>query len=341
MSIKRVAGIVIVLAVIVAVVAVMVGMPSGSGSLKPKISLVNSPTDIATLGAQFMADEIAAESDSTIQPTVYHSGVLSGGKGNAEIEMCQQGTIEMHVTTTAYLANIVPKTSIFSLPFLFRDVDQMVGLVEGKGEVLDTIDRELNAKNLHVIAWWPRGFRQLTNSRRTVRTPADLHGLKLRVMNNPLYVDTMTALDANPVPMDWGEVYNGLQLKTIDGQENAENVIHSSRLYETQKYMTVWDYSTDIEVVLVNLGWWNGLSEEQRAIIQRVADASTPYEAELLEETTGELRRQIADEGVEIYYMPAEDKEQFEEMVKPVWDKYEAIFTTPFMDAFMAELAKY
>ena len=314
---------------------------SRSGVLKPKISLVNSPTDIATLGAEYLAAEIMSASGGAIEPHVYHSGVLSGGRGTAEIEMCQQGAIEMHVTTTAYLANIVPRTSVFSLPFLFRDVDQMVGLVMTKSDVLDTINSELHGKNLHVIAWWPRGFRQITNSRRPVKSPDDLRGLKLRVMNNPLCVDTMTTMDANPVPMDWGEVYNGLQLKTIDGQENAENVIHSSRLYETQKYMTVWDYSTDIEVVLVNLEWWNRLDADQQEIIQQVADASVTYEAELLRETTLELRRQIEEEGMEIYYMPVEMREEFEELVKPVWDKYEAVFTKPFLDAFLTELNKH
>src|SRR5688572_23111103 len=112
-----------------------------------RISVVNAPSDIVTVGAYFLARKISEHSDTSIEPKVFHSGVLSGGKGEAEIEMCQQGTIEMHITSTAYLANLVPKTSIISLPFLFRDMDQVVGLLKGQSRILDSINEELRRKN--------------------------------------------------------------------------------------------------------------------------------------------------------------------------------------------------
>ena len=306
-----------------------------------KISLVNAPTDIVTLGAEFLADEISKESGGKIIPRGYHSGVLSGGKGSAEIELCQQGTIEIHITTTAYLANLVPKTSIFSLPFLFRDMRQVIGLAKSNSSVLGKINKELNAKNLNVIAWWPRGFRQLTNSRRPVRTIDDIRGLKFRVMTNQLFVDNMNAMGAHPVPMDWGEVYNALQLKTIDGQENAEDVIYSSRLYEVQQYMTIWDYSTDLEVVLVNLDWWNKLDADSRKMIQNVADASVDYQVKLLQKNTKELREKISKANMQIYYIKPEDKQKFRQAVMPVWKKYAELFGPAFTKSFLDELEKY
>ena len=327
--------------IVLAIIIYSCSISDRSGKLKPKISLVNAPTDILTLGANYLANEIKAESDGKIEPRVYHSGVLSGGKGIAEIEMCQQGSIEIHITTTAYLANLVPKASIVSLPFLFRDIDQVIGLAKSGSPVLEIINNELNAKQLHIIAWWPRGFRQLTNSRRPVRKLEDIRGLKFRVMNNPLFVDNMNVMGANPVPMAWGEVYNGLQLKTIDGQENAEDVIYSSKLYEAQKYMTIWDYSTDMEVVLVNFDWWNQLAAEQREIIRQVANESVMYQVELLKKNTEDLRKKIAEEGMEIYYLPEDEKARFKEAVKPVWDKYERTFTKSFLDAFLAEIENY
>ena len=122
-----------------------------SDVLKPKISLVNSPTDILTYGANYLAEEIGKESNGTIKPKVFHSGILSGGKGQAEIEMCQQGSIEIHITSTAYMANMVPKASVVSLPFLFRDVDQVVGLAKSKSTALETINKELNKINLNIL----------------------------------------------------------------------------------------------------------------------------------------------------------------------------------------------
>jgi len=303
--------------------------------LKPKISLVNSPNDIVTIGARFLATEIDSISDGKIRPRVFDSGVLSGGKGSAEVEMCQEGAIEIHVTTTAYLANLVPETSMVSLPFLFRDIDQVYSLIKNKSEALEKINGELKKKNLNVIAWWPRGFRQLTNNRRPVLTPENIKGLKFRVMNNLLFVDIMNCLGANPVPMDWGEVYNGLQLNTIDGQENAEDVIYSSRLYEVQKYMTVWDYSTDIEVVLVNNKWWNNLEDGQRKIIQAAADASVDFEAKLLKKNTEELRKKIRRMGMQINYLTPESRQRFRSAVEPVWEEYSKIFPTEYLDLFL------
>ena len=311
-----------------------------NNALVPKISLVNSPSDIVTLGARYLAGKIDTLSSGKIKPRVYDSGVLSGGKGSAEVEMCQEGAIEIHITTTAYLANLVPETSIVSLPFLFRDIDQVYSLIKNKSEALEKINEELNSKNLNVIAWWPRGFRQLTNNRRPVKNPGDIKGLKFRVMNNLLYVDIMNGLGANPVPMDWGEVYNGLQLNTIDGQENAEDVIYSSRLYEVQKYMTVWDYSTDIEVVLVNKKWWNALKPGQREIIQSAADSSVTFEVQLLKRNTEELREKIKEMGVQIYYLTPDEKKSFREAVEPVWAEYRKIFPKEFMDLFLKDIGQ-
>jgi TRAP-type transport system periplasmic protein len=306
-----------------------------------KISVVNPPADIVTVGAQFIADEINKKSQGQLKAKVFHSGVLSGGKGEAEIEMCQQGTIEIHVTSTAYLANLVPKTSIVSLPFLFRDIDQVIALTKSKSPTLDSINQELNTKNVHIIAWWPRGFRQLTNSKIPVHDLDDIKGLKLRVMNNSLYVDNMKAMQANPVPMAWGEVYNGLQLKTIDGQENAEDVVFRSKLFEAQDYMTIWDYSTDFEVVLVNLKWWNELTNNNRMLIQKVADESIALEENLLRKNTKELREKIKKEGMDIHYLTEESKAKFRKAVQPVWAKYKLVFGESFMDSFITELEQY
>lgn len=317
------------------------GKQSNAPNTNIRISIVNPPADIVTLGAQFIADEINKKSEGQLEAKVFHSGVLSGGKGEAEIEMCQQGAIEMHVTSTAYLANLVPRTSILSLPFLFRNIDQVIALAKSKSPTLDSINQELNTKNVHIIAWWPRGFRQLTNSKMPVHDLGDIKGLKLRVMNNSLYVDNMKAMQANPVPMAWGEVYNGLQLKTIDGQENAEDVVFRSKLFETQDYMTVWDYSTDFEVVLVNLKWWNGLTNENRMLVQKIADESLALQENLLLKNTKELREKIKQEGMDIHYLTEESKAKFREAVQPVWEKYKLVFGESFMDSFLTELEQY
>jgi TRAP-type C4-dicarboxylate transport system substrate-binding protein len=217
----------------------------------------------------------------------------------------------------------------------------VIGVVTAGSPVFDKINEELHSKDLHISAWWPRGFRQVTNSRRPVKNLDDLTGLKMRVMNNQLYVDIMNALHANPVPMEWGEVYNGLQLKTIDGQENAEDVIASNKLYEIQNFMTIWDYSIDLEVVLVNLPWWNNLTPDQQNVIQEAATASIIFEAELLKENTAKLRKIIKERGMEIYHLPESEKESFRDIVEPVWQKYQAKFSDSLVSDFLDDLKKY
>jgi len=303
-----------------------------------KISLVNSPNDIVSKGAHYLADQIKEKSKGAITPKVYPSGILSGGKGQAEIEMCQQGMIEMHLTSSAYLANLVPKISAVSLPFMFESIEQVGKLLKSNSPSLEAINEELSTKKLRIIAWWPRGFRQLTISDRPVKTYEDFQGLKLRVMTNLLYVDIINALGANPVPMAWGEVYNALQLKTIDGQENAEDVIYSSKIYEAQAHMTVWDYSTDLEVVLVNLDWWNSLEPEKKNLIQTEADDSVSNQEEVLKANTKNLRSKLLKEGLKIHIMAEEEKKVFKKATKPVWEKYEEVFTKEYLDAFLLEI---
>ena len=157
-------------------------------------------------------------------------------------------------------------------------------------------------------------------------------------MNNPLYTDNMRAMLANPVPMAWGEVYNGLQLKTIDGQENAEDVIFNSRLYEAQKFMTIWDYSIDLEVVLVNFNWWKNLDKQQQDLITAIARESVGIEEELLRQNTMLLRKKIADQGMAIHYLTPAEKTIFRQAVTPVWNKYEKVFGKSFLDSFLLEL---
>jgi len=303
-----------------------------------KISLVNAPNDIVTQGANFIAEQINEKSGGQIAPKVYHSGMLSGGKGQAEIEMCQHGTIEIHVTSSAYLANLVPKISVVSLPFMFESIEQVGGLVRSDSPSLEVINEELSSKKLRIIAWWPRGFRQLTVAENPITTFEDFQGLKLRVMTNLMYVDIINAMGANPVPMAWGEVYNALQLKTIDGQENAEDVVYSSKIYEAQSHMTIWDYSTDLEVVLVSLDWWNELPDAKRNLIQEVADASVANQEKILKANTKELRGKLLEAGITIHTLSADEKAKFKEATQSVWKKYERIFSKTYLDAFLAEI---
>ena len=307
-----------------------------------RISLVNYPPDILVDGAEWMGKKITEYSNGSIAPKVYHSGVLSGTNGQAEIEMTQQGTIQMEITSTAYLDNMVPQISVVSLPFMFKNLDQVIAFTDAKPPVLDQIGKLLEAKNLKIVAWWPRGFRQLTNSKHPVRNLQDLKDMRVRVMTSKIYTDTMNTLGAKPVPMAVGEVYNALQLKTIDAQENSETVIYANKYMEVQKYISIWDYSTDLEVVMVNLPWWNKLTAEQRAVLERVAKESVQFQAGLVKKEVKERREYLTTNGgMSMNIIDDQARAAMKKAVEPVWQNYEKMYGKQFVDDFKAAVNKY
>jgi tripartite ATP-independent transporter DctP family solute receptor len=313
-----------------------------AGPLQMRISLVNLPPDILVEGAEWMGKKITEYSNGSIVPKVYHSGVLSGTNGAAEIEMTQQGTIQLEITSSAYLDSMVPQTSVVSLPFMFKSLDQEIAFADAKPPILDEIGKRLETKNLKVIAWWPRGFRQLTNSRQPVRNLQDLKDMRIRVQTSKIYTDVMNALGAKPVPMAIGEVYNALQLKTIDGQENAETVIFANKYMEVQKYLSIWDYATDFEVVMVNLPWWNKLTPEQRAVLERVAKESVQFEAGLVKKDVKERREYLTTKGgMQMNVVDAQAREAMKRAVEPVWRDYTKIYGQKFVDDFKTAVNKY
>ena len=310
--------------------------------LQMRISLVNLPPDILVDGADWMAKKITEYSNGAMVPKVYHSGVLSGTNGAAEIEMTQQGTIQIEITSSAYLDSMVPQTSIVSLPFMFKSLDQVIAFTNAKPPILDEIGKLLEKKNLKVIAWWPRGFRQLTNSKQPVRSLQDLKDMRVRVQTSKIYTDVMNSLGAKPVPMAIGEVYNALQLKTIDGEENAETVIFANKYMEVQKYLSIWDYATDFEVVIVNLPWWNKLTPQQRAILERVAKESTQFQAQLVQKDVKERREFLTTKGGMIMnVVDAQNRQAMKKAVEPVWQNYTKIYGKKFVDDFQAAVNKY
>jgi tripartite ATP-independent transporter DctP family solute receptor len=331
------------MAVLLAFGLVLVAMPSRAVTPLPmRISLVNLPGDILVDGAEWMGKKITEYSNGSIAPKVYHSGVLSGTNGQAEIEMTQQGTIQMEITSTAYLDNMVPQISVVSLPFMFKNLDQVIAFTDAKPPVLDQIGKLLEAKNLKIVAWWPRGFRQLTNSKHPVRNLQDLKDMRVRVMTSKIYTDTMNTLGAKPVPMAVGEVYNALQLKTIDAQENSETVIYANKYMEVQKYISIWDYSTDLEVVMVNLPWWNKLTTEQRAVLERVAKESVQFQAGLVRKEVKERREYLTTKGgMSMNLIDDQARAAMKKAVEPVWQNYEKMYGKQFVDDFKATVNKY
>nr|HPI98623.1 TRAP transporter substrate-binding protein DctP [Synergistales bacterium] len=176
-------------------------------------------------------------------------------------------------------------------------------------------------------------FRNLTNSKREVKTPDDVKGLKIRLMQNPVYVDSFKALGANAVPMAWTEVLTALQQGTVDGQENPLNVIVAFKLYETQKYLSLTRHAYAPNVIMFSMKTWNKLTPQQQVLVQESAQSAAEHNRKLDNDNAAEWLQFLKDQGMVV---TEPDLPAFREAVKPVYEKYEEKFGKDLIDSILS-----
>ena len=259
---------------------------------------------------------VAERSDGAIQVEVFPNATL--GDERTLLEGMQIGTVDMGVITNGPVSNFVEDMAVFEMPFLFPSREAAYSVLDGEiGQEL--LDR-LSEVNLKGLAYAERGFRNLTNSQHPVRTPADLKGLRIRVMENPVYTDTFRNLGADAIPMAWTEALTAMQQGTIDGQENPVNVIHSFKLNETQSNMTLSRHTYAPAIFVMGMPVWGKLSEDAQAIILQSAKDAAAYERQLNAEQEGQQLADLKAAGMNI--VEDADLAAFQEAVAPVYEKY-------------------
>lgn len=229
-------------------------------------------------GAMKFAELVKERSKGRIQVTVYPDGQL--GKGERELlEAVQQGTIDVYVGSTGPIGGFSPGIGILDIPFLFNDYGHADRVLDGPigQQLLDDLEKA----QFKALAFWENGFRNLTNSRRAVKVPADAKGLKIRTMENKLHMAAFTAVGANPVPMAFGEVYGALQQGVLDGQENPIAVIHSVKLDEVQQYLSLTQHVYSPAVFIVSLKKWQSIPEQDQEMLFDTAREVARYQRNL------------------------------------------------------------
>jgi tripartite ATP-independent transporter DctP family solute receptor len=200
------------------------------------------------------------------------------------------GAQEMMVGSTATLVGITKEMALWDSPFLISSAKEADALLDGP--VGDKVRAKLQEKGLVGLAYWENGFRNLTNSKRAITKMEDLDGIKLRVMQNNVFLTSFKTLGANAVPMAFSELFSALETNTVDGQENPFNTILSSKFYEVQKYMTVTNHVYSPWIVLVSKKWWDQLSKDEQKILQDAAKTSRDFERK---DTRDEASKAVAD----------------------------------------------
>ena len=230
-----------------------------------KLAHTVNEQDAFHVGALKIKDIVDKESNGKLSVTIFPNGKL--GDERVLLENIRKGIIDMAIITDGPVINFMPKFGVFGLPFLFRDEAHAYKVLDG--EIGRKMLADMEKAGWKGLAYGERGFRDLTNSVRPVATPADMKGLKIRLMQNPLYVETFRRLGANATPMAWQETLTALQQHTIDGQENPLNVLVSYKLYESQKHLTLTHHTYSPNIIIMSLRCWKSLSADQKALIEK------------------------------------------------------------------------
>jgi tripartite ATP-independent transporter DctP family solute receptor len=263
---------------------------------------------------------VVERSDGKITVDLFPNATL--GDERTLLEGMQIGTVDMGVITNGPVSNFLEEMAVFEMPFLFPSAEKAYEVLDGPiGQEL--LDR-LSEVNLKGLAYAERGFRNLTNSDRPVRTPADIEGLQVRVMENPVYIDTFRELGADAIPMAWTEALTAMQQGTIDGQENPVGVVYSFKLNETQTNMTMTRHAYAPAIFVMGLPVWSKLSDEAQEIVVQAARDASAYERQLNADQESVQLQELRDSGMTV--IDDADLSAFAAAVQPVYEKYGSKF---------------
>ncbi|KAA0011317.1 TRAP transporter substrate-binding protein [Billgrantia pellis] len=253
---------------------------------------MNAPNSIAGMQAEWLADAIQEKTEGAIAVQVFPSSQL--GKLQELAEGVSTGTIALSHNTAGAIGSLHPPFAAFDTPYLYRDVDHLMNVVDTSSPVMNWLNDELvEAAGVRVLYGFYFGSRNLTADR-PVTHPDDLDGVKIRSIPFPIYMAAVEGLGAVPVPVDWSEVPTALATGVVSGQENPVNVAVSHKLYEVQSHMMETGHIVAAEMVLINEEVWQGLSSEHREALQAAAnevrERATRYVLDSEQEDTEALR---------------------------------------------------
>jgi tripartite ATP-independent transporter DctP family solute receptor len=298
----------------VAIVAIALTVPAFAKTVL-KLGHIAEVSHPYAQGADHFAKLVTEKSGGDMEVQVFPSSQLGSQKDMTEGLI--YGTIDMVLTGTADLGQFQPKMSLFDLPFLFKDRAHAYKALDTVGMELG---QELEPRGLKLLGYMENGIRHLTNNVRPVKAPADMAGLKIRVMSNKIYIETIKSLGGSPTPMAFGELYSAMQQGTVDGQENPSAHIYTKRFFEVQKYASLTAHAYAPEPVLISMITWSKLSDAQKAIIQEAAKEAIAWQRELSTKEDNEYWDKIKATGkIEVIEV---DRKPFMEATQPVWKEF-------------------
>jgi len=333
-------------AVLFTLMVALTGIPFAAvGADKIKFGHVAPPFHGQSHGVDAFAAYVKDKTGGKIEIATFPMGQLGSERSMAE--QVRSGSIQIASITTAVLQNFAPEVAITDMPFIFPDRATAYAVLDDPA-VKEKIFSYLPKKGFIGIGWTENEIRDFTNTKRDVRTPEDIKGMKVRVMNSPVYLDTFKQLGASTVGIPFPEVYNALQTGVIDAQENPLLTSILMKFTEVTKHVTKTQHCVTECIIIVNPDYWNALSKEEQQIFREAADLAIKTNREVNAELHKKLPKldisieeYCKQNGIDIINLTAEEREEFRKAMVPVWDKYRKIMGDEIFDFMLAKIKEH
>ena len=312
--------------------------PASYAQDKPKefkLALQTNPKTAQYDGMEKFAELVKQKSNGKMIVKIFGGGALGGDL--AVVSSLQGGTIEMSLMNASLLNGLVKEYSVLDFPFLFNSEEEAYAVVDGP--VGRKLMDKLPEKGIVGLAYPELGFRHIHNSKRPVKTADDLKGLKIRVIQTPVYIDTLNALGANATPLPFPEVYSALEQKTVDGATNPLVTIPVMKFNEVQKYLTITRHQYNPQIIIVSKRAWDKLSPDEQKILQTSANEARDFERKVSREKNAQALLELK-KTMEIVELPPAEIEKMRAAVKPVIDKHAKLVGEDIVKEVNAEIAK-
>ena len=297
---------------------------------------LNNTDHPTSAGVKKFAELVAAKSGGKIKVQEFAASQL--GNELQQQSAMQGGVQEMLVASTTSLAGIVKEFGLFDFPFLFSSARQADAMVDGPlGKM---ISDKLAEKGVVVLGFFDLGFRNVTNSKRPITKAEDLEGLKLRVIPNPVFLETFKTFKANPIPMPFAELYGALESKAVDGQENPYSVILSSKFFEVNKFVSGTNHVYATNPIQISKRFWDKLSAAEHKLLQDAAIEAQNYQRVVSREAAGKALNELKAKGMAYNDIAPAELARMRAEVKPIHDKFAASYEPAVVNLFRSELER-
>lgn len=304
--------------------------------VKAKIGHAMPETHPQAIAMNKFAELVGTYTKGNVKVQAYHSAVL--GSDEKQLQAVQAGTQELYIGTLAPLSARVKEVQVWDLPFLFQNEKEVYAVLDGPSS--KKIFQSIEPSGLVGLTWTGMGFRNLSNSKRSVTKADDISGLKVRVMTNPVALETWKTLGANATPMAFAEVFPALEIKALDGQENPLLHMYANKMHEVQKHISLTNHVYTPVALVASKKFWDTLTPADKEGIQKAAVEAGRLQRKLLDDGNADVIAKFKAAGVTVDSVPPAELAKIQDKVKPVVAKFAPQIGEDFVKGFQAEIEK-